>query len=154
MDNFSVEQDYSAISDDYSIGDITIDLNNSSSYAGSDTIVFDTSTITLTGAGAAGSSGAGNVIIGGGGAGASYAYTSGGTVGITAQPIDTITIGNINTFTWETPTEWVDGFPEWDRIQDMCKEYPGLKIAFDKFKTTYNLVKDDFDTPPEKRFKP
>ena len=47
--------------------------------------------------------------------------------------------------------EWVDCFPEWARIQKMCDEYPGLKIAFEKFKTTYDLVKDDYDTPKDKR---
>jgi hypothetical protein len=51
-------------------------------------------------------------------------------------------------------TEWVDSFPAWSRVEKMCDEYPGLKIAFEKFKTTYNLVKDDFDLPPEKKVKP
>jgi len=36
----------------------------------------------------------------------------------------------------------------------MCDEYPGLKIAFEKFKTTYKLVKDDYDTPKDKRKTP
>jgi hypothetical protein len=36
----------------------------------------------------------------------------------------------------------------------MCEQYPGLKIAFEKFKTTYYLVKDDYDTPEDKRPKP
>lgn len=57
------------------------------------------------------------------------------------------------TLSWGTE-EWVDGFPDWDRIQSMCKEYPGLQIAFDKFKTTYKLVKDDYDTPKDKRQRP
>lgn len=51
-------------------------------------------------------------------------------------------------------TEWVDSFPSWARVEKMCDEYPGLKLAFEKFKNTYNLVKDDYDTPPERRFKP
>jgi len=50
--------------------------------------------------------------------------------------------------------EWANCFPDWDRIQKMCEEYPGLKIAFEKFKTTYNLVKDDYDTPKDKRKTP
>ncbi len=50
--------------------------------------------------------------------------------------------------------EWANCFPEWDRIQKMCEEYPGLKIAFEKFKTTYDLVKDDYDTPKDKRKTP
>jgi hypothetical protein len=52
------------------------------------------------------------------------------------------------------PEEWVNTFPEWDRVEKMCQEYPGLRIAFDKFKTVYKLVKDDYDTPKDKRAKP
>ena len=47
--------------------------------------------------------------------------------------------------------EFVNSFPAWDRIEKMCAEYPGLKIAFEKFKTTYYLVKDDYDTPKDKK---
>jgi hypothetical protein len=52
------------------------------------------------------------------------------------------------------PQEFVDSFPEWARVEKMCEEYPGLKIAFEKFKTVYKLVKDDYDTPKDKRPKP
>jgi hypothetical protein len=41
--------------------------------------------------------------------------------------------------------------PNFDRIQKMCKEYPGLAIAFEKFKTTYYLVKDEYDNPKDKK---
>ena len=47
--------------------------------------------------------------------------------------------------------EFVDCMPDINRIETMCKEYPGLAIAFDKFKTTYNLVKDDYDHPKDKK---
>ena len=50
--------------------------------------------------------------------------------------------------------DWVDKFPEFDKIQKMCEEYPGLKIAFEKFKTTYKLVRDHYDTPKDQRPKP
>jgi len=50
--------------------------------------------------------------------------------------------------------EWVDSFPDFERIEKMCKEYPGLAIAFEKFKTTYKLVKDHYDTPEDQRPKP
>jgi hypothetical protein len=36
----------------------------------------------------------------------------------------------------------------------MCDEYPGLKIAYEKFVTTYKLVKDHYDTPEDQRPKP
>lgn len=50
--------------------------------------------------------------------------------------------------------EFVDCMPEISRIEAMCKEYPGLAIAFEKFKTVYALVKDDYDTPKDQRAKP
>lgn len=68
----------------------------------------------------------------------------------------TITLDNINTtsFNWKMPEEFVDAFPDYNRIEKMCKEYPGLAIAFEKFKTVYNLVKDHYDTPEDQRPKP
>ena len=71
-----------------------------------------------------------------------YSYTSGST----------ISIGGFSNI-WGG-SEWINSFPEWTRIEKMCEEYPSLKLAFEKFKNTYNLVKDDFDAPPEKRIKP
>ena len=58
---------------------------------------------------------------------------------------------NVNIF---MPQEFIDCFPEWAKVEKMCEEYPGLKIAFEKFKTTYNLVKDDYDIPKDQRPKP
>ena len=67
----------------------------------------------------------------------------------------TYTIGNVNasTFSWKNQ-EFVDAFPDYNRIEKMCKEYPGLAIAFEKFKTVYKLVKDHYDTPEDQRPKP
>jgi hypothetical protein len=110
------------------------------SITSSDTITIDTSswnsfsstdTVTLTGGG-------GSYTIGTG-----YSQTSSITI-----PDISITEFNIN------QEDWKDCFPEWERIQSMCNEYPGLKIAFEKFKLTYNLIKDDYDTPKDKRIKP
>jgi len=107
----------------------------------SDTITLDTSIWNMssgtgtsyyyTGAGVTGSSG--TITISGAGSGAS-GYT----------------IGNINTstFNWKTE-EFVDCLPDFDRIQKMCDQYPGLKIAYEKFVTTYKLVKDDYDSPKD-----
>lgn len=104
-------------------------------------------TITLTGSaysptGAYGS--AGTITISNGsysiGSGTSTTFTSGAGVG--------------SEYIWNIPEEFINSFPSFDRIQQMCEEYPGLKIAFEKFKTTYYLVKDDFDTPVDKRAKP
>lgn len=93
----------------------------------------------------------GTITIGGGGTGSTTCYTSG---------VGGYTIGGAGgTYTIDTTsifghTEWENCFPDWNRIQEMCELYPGLKIAFEKFKTTYKLVRDDFDTAPDKRVKP
>lgn len=54
---------------------------------------------------------------------------------------------------WSTQwnQEWQHRFPDWSRVQDMCVKYPGLKIAFDNFKTFYEMCKDDYDNPTPKR---
>ena len=54
-------------------------------------------------------------------------------------------------FNWGPPEPWLDSFPDWDRVQNMCKKYPGLEIAFKNFKTFYELVKDDYDNPTPKK---
>ena len=64
---------------------------------------------------------------------------------ISTVPIDT------STFSWNLPEEWVGTFPEWDRVEDMCKKYPALEIALRNFKTVYQLVKDDYDNPTPKK---
>jgi len=103
--------------------------------------------------------------------GSSYYYTGAGIGGssstISISPSMTITssggigIGTINsisisgagssTFNWKAPEEFVDTLPDFNRIQKMCEQYPGFKIAFEKFKTTYYLVKNDYDTPEDQR---
>jgi hypothetical protein len=87
-----------------------------------------------------------------------YYYTSGYSPFTTGS---TVTIGGISsinsisidtsTFKINIPEEFVDCLPDFDRIQKMCKEYPGLAIAFEKFKTTYLLVKNHYDTPEDQR---
>ena len=90
----------------------------------------------------------------------SYSYNSNTISTITMCPpissttytsgIDTITIDS-SSFTFNLPKEWVDCFPDWDRVEDMCKKYPGLEIAFRNFQTVYQLVKDDYDNPVPKK---
>lgn len=92
----------------------------------------------------------------------SYTYDTNSMSTITLSPSPSITtisgISTTNTisidsspFTWKMPTEWVDCFPEWGRVEDMCKKYPGLEIAFRNFQTVYQLVKDDYDNPTPKK---
>jgi hypothetical protein len=93
-----------------------------------------------------------------------YSYSTGSTVTISngGYSIGNLSIsggGTISSisatqFNWKSPKEFVDAFPDYDRIEKMCKEYPGLAIAFEKFKTVYNLVKHHYDTPEDQRPKP
>jgi hypothetical protein len=126
----------------------TITLTNTGSSYSSDTFVVDLGTgsgggssyYTINNSGSFGT--ITTTTIGGGGSG----YGSG-----------SINIGPITSLDFKDMfknQEWKTGFPEWNRIQKMCEQYPGLKIAFEKFKTTYKLVQDDYDAPPEKRIKP
>jgi hypothetical protein len=68
----------------------------------------------------------------------------------TAMTSDTITLNSDYQFHWGDAEEFVDAFPEWQRIQNMCKKYPGLEIALRNFRTVYTLVKDDYDNPKDK----
>jgi hypothetical protein len=101
----------------------------------------------------AASAGLSNITISG--TGSSYYYNTPATMTINSSGsigIGVTTIGSINpsTFKWKNE-EFVDTLPDITRIQKMCDQYPGLKIAFEKFKTTYYLVKDHYDTPEDQR---
>jgi hypothetical protein len=75
--------------------------------------------------------------------------SNGGTSSSTSGPYTISGAGS--GFSWHVPEEWDGCFPDWARIQDMCEQYPALQIAFEKFKTTYKLVKDHYDTPEDQR---
>ena len=83
----------------------------------------------------------------------SGAIGTGGTYTInTLSSSDTITLTGIDSYSaLNIPKEWVDCLPPLSRIEDMCKKYPGLKIAFDNFKVFYEMVKDDYDNPVPKK---
>jgi hypothetical protein len=102
---------------------VTIDLSSMSTSVSGSSYYYN------TGAGVSGSSG--TITIGSGGAGG-------------------YSIGNItaSTFSWKNE-EFVDCLPDFERVKSMCEQYPGLKIAYDKFVTTYKLVKDDYDSPKD-----
>jgi hypothetical protein len=110
-----------------------------------DTVTIDTSSWGNYIASGISSSTMDTITISGGGAGSSYTIGSG--AGVIAQDISTA-------FTWKMPEEFVDAFPDYDKVQQMCKEYPGLKLAYEKFVTTYKLVRDHYDTPEDQRPKP
>ena len=108
----------------------------------SDTITIDLSSMNMSSSVSINNS----TVIGGG-------YISG--TGFSSSTIGPITISDINEYQWTVESkEFENCFPSWDRVQSMCKEYPGLKLAYEKFVTTYKLVKDDYDTPKDQRPKP
>jgi len=77
--------------------------------------------------------------------------TNGGSsVTYTTLASDTITLNNDYQISWGSSVEFVDSFPDWQRVQDMCKQYPGLEIALRNLQTIYTLVKDDYDNPKDK----
>jgi len=149
MTNSSVPSDYSITSSD------TIQISSLDTI----TLTAYPSTSGITGynpnTGYSGYSG-GTVTINTGSVGSSYSTIS----PLTTSQLNTITAGSglngtdYSTFTFNTPEDWVNQFPDWNRVQKMCKEYPGLQIAFEKFKTTYKLVKDHYDTPEDQRPRP
>jgi hypothetical protein len=135
MTSFSAPQSYSITSSD------TVTLN--------DTITIDTSAWANISA-AVGSADTITISNGGysiGAAGSTFTYSSG--AGSTVGGITSI--GTSDTFKWAPPEEFVNCLPEFERIQKMCEQYPGLKIAYEKFKTTYKLVRDHYDTPEDQR---
>lgn len=81
------------------------------------------------------------------------ALTSADIITLTGTPYNqgSITVGNLETidigsFTNSWTIQEFDGrFPDYGRVMDMCKEYPGLEIAYRKFKEVYKMVKEDYD---------
>ena len=142
MSNSFQLPDYSITSSD------TITLTNPGCVSGNITVGGAGSSYYYnTGAGGVG--GFGNITISNGGT-----YTTGTGAGLTATTISSLTTDQISAFTIQLPVEWQDKFPDWNKVCKMCDEYPGLKIAFEKFQTTYKLVVDHYDTPEDKRPKP
>jgi hypothetical protein len=75
---------------------------------------------------------------------------TGGGSGVTYTTLTSDTITLNDQFNWINSEEFVDSFPDWQRVQDMCEQYPGLEIALRNFRTVYTLVKDDYDNPKDK----
>lgn len=73
-------------------------------------------------------------------------YGMTGDFTITSIPaISTVDINSFDTqYEINFGEEWSTHFPDFREVEKMCKEYPALEKAFDKFKTTYEMVKDDY----------
>jgi hypothetical protein len=110
---------------------ITIDTSSWGSFTAGGVSGSSMNTITLTGAGAS-------------------TYTIG------SAGVSSITLNDINTseFTWKMPEEWVDSFPDYSKVQEMCDKYPAFKIAFEKFKQMYDLVEDDYEAKKGNKYVP
>lgn len=83
--------------------------------------------------------------------GTNYQTSSGS---FTVGNIETVDLSGIESFTSFTNLykEEFDGrFPEYERVMEMCKEYPGLEIAYKKFKEVYKMVKEDYDGKQRER---
>ena len=132
----------------------TITLTNTGCVSGG-IIAQDVGTV-LGGAGSIYSFNTGAGVGGYGFAAGNITISNGGTyaVGAGITTISSLTTDQISAMTFQLPVEWQDQFPDWNKVQKMCEENPGLKIAFEKFQTTYKLVVDHYDTPEDKRPKP
>ena len=132
----------------------TITFTDNSYMNGGDNNTIDLSSITLTNSGSGYSGGYTTISTNTttcipcypSGTSNAFCFTNGSTINVSS-----IDMSNIWSNSGE---EWIHKFPDFDRIEKMCKEYPGLAIAFEKFKTVYKLVADDYDTPKNKRAKP
>lgn len=63
---------------------------------------------------------------------------------------DTIDISGI---TVSEPVEFEDCMPDVAKVEDMCNDYPGLRKAYENFKSVYKMVHQDWqgrqeDEPP------
>jgi hypothetical protein len=130
MNSSSAQPTYSITSSD-DTDTITIDTSSWGSFTAGGVSGSSMNTITLTGAGAS-------------------TYTIG------SAGVSSITLNDINTseFTWKMPEEWVDSFPDYAKVQEMCDKYPAFKIAFEKFKQMYDLVEDDYEAKKGNKYVP
>jgi len=51
---------------------------------------------------------------------------------------------NLDNITISKPVEFEDQMPTVAKIEDMCKDYPGLEKAYETFKTIYKMVHQDW----------
>ena len=93
-------------------------------------------------------------------AGNAYTTASGLTYTNTIGPLTTASIGAIGTIDISTllntswtlnHVEWVDAWPDFNKVKNMRDKYPALDKAMDKVVSIYNMVKDDYDNPVPKK---
>lgn len=93
-------------------------------------------------------------------AGNSYSTNSGLTYVNTISPLTTNSISAISSIDISTllntswslnRVEWVDMWPDFNKIKNMRDKYPALDKAMGKVVSIYNMVKDDYDNPVPKK---
>ena len=65
---------------------------------------------------------------------------------ITSSTVSAITLDDTHwadNITWEQ-VEFEDQMPTVAKVEDMCKDYPALEQAYEKFKTIYAMVHQDW----------
>lgn len=72
----------------------------------------------------------------------------GDSLTITGGGVDTISIDSDYNTQYEIDfgDEWRTHFPDYYKVEEMCKHYPALEKALENFKTIYEMVKDDYDS--------
>lgn len=93
-------------------------------------------------------------------AGNAYTTASGLTYVNSIGPLTTASIGAIGTVDISTllnrnwtlnSVDWVDTWPDFNKVKNMRVKYPALDKAMDKVVSIYNMVKDDYDNPVPKK---
>jgi hypothetical protein len=90
------------------------------------------------------------VIISGGIDTSNYTITLGNDTidlsGLTnVSTVNSIDIGTLDSYIFNTTVPFEDGFPEWHDFEEMRKEYPGLEKTFEHLKVFYKMCKDDWE---------
>lgn len=87
--------------------------------------------------------------------GLTYTNTSPSSVTLHTGQINSISAVDISTLinhNWTlNHVEWVDIWPDFNRIKNMRNKYPALDKAMEKVISIYNMVKDDYDNPVPKK---
>ena len=87
--------------------------------------------------------------------GLTYTNTSPSSVTLHTGQISSISAVDISTLinhNWTlNHVEWVDTWPDFNRVKNMRGKYPALDKAMEKVISIYNMVKDDYDSPVPKK---
>jgi hypothetical protein len=65
--------------------------------------------------------------------------------------ISSVDIRSLNTNWHMNPIDWVDTWPDFNKMKKMRDKYPALDKAMEKVVSIYNMVKDDYDNPVPKK---